>query len=396
MRIQAHSLLLDIKILLALLALTLGGGTPGSGQSQLLWSDEFNSGTAPNSAVWNYDLGGGGWGNSELQTYTSDPSNVRVENGTLVITAVQTLLKGGRSSYTSARINTKDKLTFLYGTVEARIMVPNLANGLWPAFWTLGNNFSTVGWPNCGEIDILEMGYASAISAGVVNRRVGSAAHWNYNGTTASSGLTYDAAANLNGAFHLFRLDWTPTTISTFLDGQLVWQMDISNPANFTDDPFHKPQFITLNLAVGGSLTGITLSSGITAPFPAQYVVDYIRIYDNGYTVLGGSALGGSATSMHVASITTGYTGAATKKKATATVTIVDNTGAPVANATVTGTFSGSHNQTVSATTGSNGSATLTTTVTSSTVAFTCCVNSVTHSTLTYDSTANVVTCASY
>jgi len=365
--------------------------------AQVIWSDEFNSGSAPNSAVWSYDTGSGGWGNSELQTYTSNPANVRVEGGNLIITAVETILKGNRKSYTSARINTRDKFTFKYGTIEARIKVPNLANGLWPAFWTLGNNYPTVGWPDCGELDIMEMGYADAITAGVVNRRVGSAAHWDYNNSYAGYGLTYDAPSDLAGSFHLFRMEWTPTLISTYVDSHLIWQFDISNPSNFGGEEFHQPHFITLNLAVGGSLTGITSSSGITAPFPAEMVVDYIRISDNGYTELGGSSIGGgSGTVAHVASITPGSMGGGTKKKANATVVIVDENNSPVSGAVVTGTFAGSHNQTVSATTGSNGSATLTTSVTSGTVSFNFCVDNVSHPAMSYNPAANIETCDSY
>ena len=140
--------------------------------SAQIWSEEFNGGTSPNSAVWSYDLGGSGWGNNELQTYTNNSNNVRVEGGHLIITALQQSGSGGQPSFTSARIRTQDKLTLQYGTVEARIKIPDLGNGLWPAFWTLGNNFSSVGWPDCGEIDVLEMGSVEAISSGVVNRRV--------------------------------------------------------------------------------------------------------------------------------------------------------------------------------------------------------------------------------
>lgn len=370
-----------------------------AGAQTLIWSDEFNSGTAPDSAVWSYDLGSGGWGNSELQTYTSDPANVAVSNGCLYIKAVKTLLKGGRASFTSTRIRTQDKLTVQYGTIEMRAKIPNLANGLWPAFWMLGQNFPTAGWPACGEVDIAEMGYASAIAAGVVNRRVGSASHWDYNGSYAFYDLSYDAPSDLNdGQFHLFRIEWTPTMIYTYVDNHQIWAFDISNPSGFSGEEFHQPYFMILNLAVGGSLTGITSSSGVTAPFPAELVVDYIRVYNNGFTVLGGSVIGGGGggTQTHVNSIVPGSTGGGTKKKATATVVIYDENSNPVSGATVTGTFTGSHNQTVSATTGSNGAATLTTSVTSGTVAFTFCVDSVTHSTMTYNSAANVVTCATY
>lgn len=255
--------------------------------SAQVWSDEFAAGTAPDPTVWSYDLGAGGWGNNELQTYTSSSSNVQVQGGNLVITA----RAGPGNSFTSARIKTQGKLTFQYGTVEARIKVPDLGDGLWPAFWTLGNDFPTVGWPDCGEIDILEMGSADAIASNVVNRRVHSTAHWEYNGSHAQYGLSRTAAADLDGSFHLFRLEWTPTAISTYLDGQWIWTMDISNPASFDGHEFHRPHFLILNLAVGGNFPGIWNPGGITAPLPAQYVVDYVRIFDNGHTILGGSAL---------------------------------------------------------------------------------------------------------
>ncbi len=460
----------------------------------IIWSEEFDSGTAPDPAVWSYDLGAGGWGNSEIQEYTSDPANVRIEGGNLIITAVETIVRN-KSTYTSARINTLDKFTFTYGTIEARIMTPDLADGLWPAFWTLGNNIDVVGWPDCGELDILEMGFADAILEGVVNRRVGSTAHWEVDGNYAGYGLTYDAPSDLNGAFHTYIMDWTPTMISTYIDNQLIWAFDISDPASFDGEEFHQPHAFNLNLAVGGILTDIYSSRLITASFPAEYVVDYIRIYDNGDTVLGGTSIGGGenqaptwnadpvvevdateatsytatladdasdadndpltfskvsgpswlsiasdgtlsgipasidvgvntfdvnvsdginsaiaavleitvlssggtsgGTLAHVDSIVLGTSGGGPRTVATATVVIVDENGAAVAGADVTGTFSGSHNETIAGTTDSTGLTTLITTVANKTVAFDFCVDDVI-STLTYDSAANVVTSVSY
>ncbi len=153
----------------------------------------------------------------------------------------------------------------------------------------LGNNVSTVGWPDCGEIDIVEMGSAAAIADGVVNRRVGSAAHWEFQDNYAGYGLSYTSATDLNDSFHIYRMEWTPTYISTYIDGIWIWTMDISDPASFDGEEFHQPHFLLLNLAVGGNYTGITGDSSlITAPFPAEYRVDWIRIYDNGFTTLGG------------------------------------------------------------------------------------------------------------
>ena len=366
--------------------------------SQVVWSDEFDSGSMPDANVWSYDLGAGGWGNSELQEYTSEPANVRVEGGQLVITAQERLLKGNRRSFTSARIKSEDKLTVRYGTIEARIKVPDLADGLWPAFWTLGNNFSDVGWPDSGELDVMEMGSAAAIADGVVNRRVGSTAHWEHNNGYAAYGLTYDAASDLAGSFHVFRMEWTPELISTYVDNQWIWSIDIT-PQSCTDcEEFHQPHFIIFNLAVGGSYTGLYRANDITAPLPAEYVVDWVRISDNGFTELGGTSIGGGTggSEMHVASIVPGSTGGGPNKRATADVTILDETGAAVDGANVTATFSGSHGETVSATTGADGTASLVTSVKSRDLAFSVCVDDVVKASMTYDPAANAETCDSY
>lgn len=246
-----------------------------------VWSEEFDSGTAPDSDTWSCDLGDGGWGNSEFQTYTSDPANVRVEGGQLIITALKQA-----NRFTSARIKTEDRFTFQYGTVEARIQVPDLGNGLWPALWALGTNFSSVGWPTCGEIILMEMGVGGAIEDGVVNRRIMSAAHWEHNDTHETDGLTLDHPYDLDGSFHIYRTEWTPTEIKTYIDDYPIWALDISGISQF-----HKPHFLLLNLAVGGEHTGISDSGEITASFPAEYRVDYIRLFDNGFTVLGGSSV---------------------------------------------------------------------------------------------------------
>ena len=371
--------------------------------AQVIWSEEFDTGSAPDAAVWSYDLGAGGWGNSELQEYTSDPANVRVEGGQLVITAQEQVLRGNRRKFTSARIRTEDKLTVQYGTIEARIMVPDLADGLWPAFWTLGNNFADVGWPASGELDVMEMGSEAAIQAGVVNRRVGSTAHWEHGGGYAGYGLTYDYPTDINGTWRTFRMEWTPDLISTYIDGTWIWSIDISSGSCTDCEEFHQPHFIILNLAVGGSYTGLFRASDITAPIPAEYRVDWVRISDNGHTILGGSSIDGGGggggtggTEMHVDSIVPGSQGGGPNKRATASITIVDETGASVEGASVTATFSGTHNETVTATTGADGVAQLVTSVKGRNVAFDVCVDDVAKASLTYDSAANVETCDTF
>jgi beta-glucanase (GH16 family) len=271
---------------LALIILLASGGNTAFGQ--LLWSDEFDTGASLDASIWSYDLGDSGWGNRELQNYTDDPQNVRLEDGNLVIN-IRSTGEGASSQFTSARVRTQDKLTFKYGRIEARIKMPDLADGLWPAFWTLGNNFSQVGWPFCGELDVVEMGSGAAIGAGRVNQRVGSTAHWDNDGQYASYGRSLDTSSDLNDDYHIFSMDWTPETVTTYIDGQQIWTMRIRLDQCASCDEFHKPHFAILNVAVGGNYTGLLNPGQITAQTPAEMLVDYVRIYDNGFTKMGGS-----------------------------------------------------------------------------------------------------------
>lgn len=259
---------------------------------QLLWSDEFDEGVAPNPEVWSYDLGASGWGNQELQEYTDDLENARIENGNLVITARETTPGTGTAAFSSARLRTQDKVMFKYGIIEARIKMPNIARGLWPAFWTLGSNFSEVGWPNCGELDILEMGWRDAVSDGNANRWVSSAAHWEDANRNAFYGRTYDPSLiesfDMYEDYHTFKMNWTPNTITTYLDDREIWTMDISAGGCNDCEELHQPHFMILNLAVGGTFTGLMTPGEITAPLPGEMMVDYVRIYDNGFTELSG------------------------------------------------------------------------------------------------------------
>jgi beta-glucanase (GH16 family) len=265
-------------------------GTGSTAFAEVLWSDEFDTGTSLNQAVWSYDLGASGWGNMELQEYTNKPENVRIEDGNLVITVQKNTNAETDSIFTSARVQTKNKLTFKYGTIEARIKMPDLADGLWPAFWTLGDNIDLVGWPSCGELDIVEMGSTSAISTGTVNRRVGSTAHWENNEQWVYYSRALNSPSDLNGEFHVFRMEWTPTLITTYIDGQQIWAFNIESK-NCTDcSEFHQPHHMLLNVAVGGTYTGLLDNDQITAATPAEMQVDYVRIMDNGFTELGGSA----------------------------------------------------------------------------------------------------------
>lgn len=250
----------------------------------LVWSEEFDGPTIDTS-TWTFDVGGSGFGNGELQYYTARPENVAIENGVLVITAIREDYDG--KQFTSARLKTHGRFAFKYGTLEARIKVPNLQNGLWPAFWLLGRNIGQNTWPSCGEIDILEMGDSAAIAAGTVNRKVSAAAHWDFMGSYAGySGSTTSPVA-LNGAFHVYSVSWTPSFITVSLDGSPFWVIDISTIEENSLEEFHRPFFLLVNLAVGGfNFVQITDPAQITAPFPAKLEVDWIRLYDNPYTEL--------------------------------------------------------------------------------------------------------------
>ena len=249
----------------------------------LVWSDDF-TGTDLDLTKWTFDVGGNGFGNQELEYYTSRPENVKVQDGNLVITARREAYSG--KQFTSARLKSLGRFAFKYGRIEARVKIPNLANGLWPAFWLLGDDIAQHTWPACGEIDILEMGSSDAVAAGQVNRWVGATTHWDYNGSYANYGTHVVSPADLTADFHLYRLDWTPTYLKAYLDGFNYYTLDISNATGNSMEELHDPFFIIMNLAVGGiNFVNITDPAQITAPFPAQLLVDYVKVWDLGNTV---------------------------------------------------------------------------------------------------------------
>ena len=240
------------------------GAPPGF--PTLLWSDEFN-GTTINGANWTYDLGNGGFGNNELENYTNRPENARIENGMLVIEARRENLGG--SAYTSARLKTQGLRTFGVNTwVEARIQVPQ-GQGIWPAFWMLGASISTVGWPSCGEIDIMEMrGQDPFVNFGTM--------HWaDSNGAHASFGGSFNSSVSLAAGFHTFAISRTTTAIKWYVDGTQYHEGNIAGGINSTSE-FQGQFFILLNVAVGGNFVG---SPNSGTPFPQQMRVDYVRVW---------------------------------------------------------------------------------------------------------------------
>ncbi|GAA5038512.1 hypothetical protein GCM10011506_36390 [Marivirga lumbricoides] len=227
---------------------------------QLVWQDEFTNGIGPD---WVFETGNGGWGNNELQYYRSQ--NATVQNGNLVITAKQENFGG--SNYTSARMKTQGRKSFKYGRIEARMALPS-GQGLWPAFWMLGSNITSVGWPACGEIDIMEHVNTAPEVHGTI--------HWrDHNGDYAN----YGGYTNTNvGAYHVYSVEWNQNAIRWFIDGQQYHVVDISNGVNGTSE-FQNNFFILLNLAVGGNWPGFSIDNGA---LPAQMLVDYVRVYQGG------------------------------------------------------------------------------------------------------------------
>lgn len=238
---------------------------PASGSWSLVFSDEFDASGAPDPAKWAYELGY--IRNNEKQYYTSRPENVRVEEGHLIIEGRKEPFEG--SGYTSASINTLGRFEFQYGRIEVRAKLPS-GNGMWPAIWTLGVNRRTVGWPACGEIDVMEnVGFDPLKIHGSVHTAA-------YNHTIGTQKTAPIDIPNPAGDFHVYALEWYPDRIEVAADGQKYFTF--RNEGSGTRAwPFDAPQYLLINLAIGGSWGG---QKGIDdAKLPQKYVVDYVRIY---------------------------------------------------------------------------------------------------------------------
>ena len=258
------------------------GGTASTDQVQtsqpdqtLVWHDEFNGpdGSAPDSHKWLSVENDSGYGNNELEYYTIRPDNLKQENGNLVITARKEAYTGTDNqtrSYTSGRIETQGHFELQYGRIEARIKLPK-GKGLWPAFWMLGADHKTLGWPACGEIDIME-------NIGIEPSTVHSSLHGpGYSGANPLSGsYTLPGHAVFGDGFHIFAAEWQPGEIRFYVDGKLFETQRAKNVPAGAHWAFDHPFFIVLNLAVGGYWPG---NPDDTTPFPAQMLVDYVRVY---------------------------------------------------------------------------------------------------------------------
>lgn len=238
--------------------------------TNLVMADEFDVEGTPDPSLWTYDIGrgpnGDGWGNQELQYYTNRPENVRVDNGFLIITALEEPFEG--ANYTSGRIVTKGLFDQQYGRFEARIRLP-YGKGMWPAFWLLGANIDQVGWPQCGEIDIME-------NAGSQPSVVSSAVHGpGYNAGRAILKKYDFKDERVDTKFHIYGIEWGPGYINFYVDDALyhtITPEDVTGEWVFDNGPF----YILLNLAVGGVFDGPPNAETV---FPQTMIVDYVRVY---------------------------------------------------------------------------------------------------------------------
>ncbi|HUI40945.1 MAG TPA: glycoside hydrolase family 16 protein [Terriglobia bacterium] len=260
----------------------------------LMWSDEFNGpdGSAPDPAKWTYDIGvdGNGWGNQELEYYTQSTANVVVRGGNLVITAVREKYSGPTAApagepgaspaapvtvsrdYTSTRIKTEGLFAQAYGRIEARIKIPR-GQGMWPAFWMMGDDIEKVGWPKCGEIDIME-------NIGKEPSEVHGSLHGPGPGDSGTDDMTkaytLPRGQRFADAFHVFAVEWDPRQMRFYVDSHLYFTAEPREMPHGTGWVFNHPFFVILNLAVGGSWPGNPDSS---TEFPQQMLVDYVRVY---------------------------------------------------------------------------------------------------------------------
>ena len=284
-----------MKHLFSLFAAVCLAGTMMAQDYQLVWNEDFTDASLDNQ-VWNIEVNGDGGGNNELQYYYEGGVKLDVEPTTgkhcLVLTATKEDYMGKKC--TSGRVNTKGKMYYTFGRIDARIKFPNTANGLWPAFWQMGNNFDQVGWPRCGETDLIELGHQSAFGKGTQDRYFNGAMHvgskWDAVWSDAKS-VTWPYS--VEDTFHIVTMIWTPTSIDMYMDKDAhpelepYFHADLEPNDNADYDRsivFGKPNFIIANVAIGGNFPGIFNINNVTALAngPRSMYIDWIRIYQRG------------------------------------------------------------------------------------------------------------------
>ncbi len=283
--------LLSLPVI-AWLVLISGGASasspPGTTASKppwtLIWSDEFNgpNGSSPDPTHWTFDSGGNGWGNHELEYYTRRLENAHIQDGSLALTALAetyTGTDGVTRPYTSARLKTEGEFAAAYGRFEARIKIPS-GQGMWPAFWMLGNNLGTVSWPACGEVDIME-------NIGKEPSTIHATIHGpGYSGANGIGSPYSLPSGKFSDDYHLFAVEWEPKVIRFYVDRHLYatrTPADLPAGASWVYD---HPFFIILNVAVGGAWPG---NPDPTTVFPQTMLVDYVRVYQSSRSALSGA-----------------------------------------------------------------------------------------------------------
>ncbi|MDR3588258.1 MAG: glycoside hydrolase family 16 protein [Negativicutes bacterium] len=270
-RLTGHIVLCAVLVLLLLSVGTACGAADRAGWT-LVWSDEFNgpNGTPPDSTKWRYEIGGGGWGNDELEYYTDRIENSFQENGNLVIRALKENYKGRH--YTSARLLTRETFAQAYGRFEARIKIPT-GKGLWPAFWMLGSDFDKKedNWPDCGEIDIME-NIGSEPSA--IHGSMHGPGYYDDKAITGS--FSFADYRKFSADYHVFAVEWDKDKVRFFVDQNNYETITKQEVLSYGKWVFDKPFFILLNVAVGGEWPG---KPGQATVFPQSMLVDYVRVY---------------------------------------------------------------------------------------------------------------------
>lgn len=252
------------------LAVLAAMAAPAAAQNdwKLVWSDEFNgpARSAPDSTKWIYDLGASGWGNRELETYTNSRDNSYMDgSGNLVIEAIKTA-----SGYSSARLKTQGLYAFTYGKVEARLKIP-YGQGIWPAFWMLGDNSKARGWPAEGEIDVMEnIGKEPSTVHGTVHGP----------GYSGGKGIgkpyTLPPGTRFADDFHVYAVEWNPGSIEFFVDGHSYHKLPSTEIPAGTTWAYDHPFYFIMNVAVGGQWPG---NPDDTTTFPQRLLADYVRVY---------------------------------------------------------------------------------------------------------------------
>jgi beta-glucanase (GH16 family) len=248
---------------------------PNSPEWRLVWSDEFNgpNGSPVDPSKWVLETGGHGWGNHELESYTARPQNASQQDGSLVIKAIAekyTGTDGVARDYTSARLKTQGKFSQAYGRFEARIKIP-YGQGIWPAFWMLGDDIDKTGWPACGEIDIMEnIGKEPDMVHGTIH----GPGYSGEEGIGAPFGIL--GKQRFADDYHLFAVEWEPAVIRFYVDKDLYETLTPADLPKGSKWVYDHPFFLLLNVAVGGDWPG---NPDPTTTFPQTMLVDYVRVY---------------------------------------------------------------------------------------------------------------------